>query len=101
MLETDCPYCDVRPTHASHKLLSPLVTLPKFEAYKAVFMPPSVKPEKYAAGKMVKGRNEPCTIGQVAWCISALKGVPLAQVAKVAFDNTVELFALQDIVAAS
>lgn len=48
MLETDCPWCDIKQTHPSYKNVQT-----KFE---------SVKKEKYKEGFMVKGRNEPCTI---------------------------------------
>ena len=51
MLETDAPWCEIRPTHASSKYLKdklPIVA--------------SVKKEKWKAGAMVKGRNEPCNI---------------------------------------
>ena len=48
MIETDCPYCDIRNSHASSKFVKT-----KF---------PSSKKEKYSEDKMVKDRNEPCTI---------------------------------------
>lgn len=50
-LETDAPWCEIRPTHAGSKYL-----LTKFEEY------PSVKREKWKKGCMVKSRNEPCCI---------------------------------------
>ena len=34
---------------------------------------PSVKKEKWKAGSMVKGRNEPCNITQVLEVVAALK----------------------------
>lgn len=48
MLETDSPWCEVRPTHAGTKFI------------KTIY--PTVKKEKWQAGSMVKGRNEPANI---------------------------------------
>lgn len=48
MLETDCPWCEIKPTHPSYSYVQT-----KFN---------SVKKEKYVEGSMVKGRNEPSTI---------------------------------------
>jgi TatD DNase family protein len=58
-------------------------------------MPPSVKPERFAAGKAVKGRNEPCSIGLVAWVLGQVHGVEsIATVVEAAWNNTVDLFEL-------
>ena len=56
-IETDGPWCDMRPSHASAKFLKDAPPLPK-----------AVKKEKWTSEAMVKGRNEPCTISQVAHC---------------------------------
>lgn len=48
VIETDCPWCEIRQTHDSFK---DVVT--RF---------PSVKKEKWQPDRLVKGRNEPCTI---------------------------------------
>jgi len=56
-----------------------------------------VKPEKFEEGKTVKGRNEPCSIGAVAWVISQVKGVTLDEVAQSAWKSTVEVFGLQEL----
>lgn len=48
MLETDCPWCEIKQTHPSNSFVKT-----RFE---------SVKKEKYKKGFMVKGRNEPSTI---------------------------------------
>jgi len=56
-----------------------------------------VKPEKFEEGKAVKGRNEPCSIGAVAWVVSQVKGIPLDEVAQSAWKNTVEVFGLQEL----
>lgn len=63
---------------------------------KEVFIPAAIKKEKHQVGdeKMVKGRNEPCTIGQVAWVVSKLKDLPLAEVSHHAWKNSVDMFAL-------
>jgi len=49
MLETDAPYCDIRPTHASYK-------------YVKTHLKDRVKKEKMKKGLICKDRNEPCAI---------------------------------------
>ncbi|KAI9492897.1 hypothetical protein BDB00DRAFT_826070 [Zychaea mexicana] len=58
MIETDAPWCEIRPTHASHKYLD---TIPKEE--KDLYMPLTKKKEKFEMGYMVKSRCEPCATG--------------------------------------
>jgi TatD DNase family protein len=50
MIETDCPWCEVKPTHPGYKHVTT-----KY---------PSVKKEKYTVDSdcQVKGRNEPVNI---------------------------------------
>ncbi len=48
LLETDCPYCEIRKTHFSHKYVKT-----QFD---------SKKKERHDISCMVRGRNEPCTI---------------------------------------
>lgn len=47
----DCPYCEIRSTHAGYAYVTT-----KF---------PQKKSEKYTKGFLVKGRNEPCGIRYV------------------------------------
>jgi TatD DNase family protein len=68
-IETDGPWCEIRPSHASHKMLVDAPSMPK-----------AVKKEKFAKGMMVKGRNEPCTIPLVAHVIAKLKGITVEEV---------------------
>eukprot|EP00730_Choanoeca_flexa_P008085 TRINITY_DN12438_c2_g3_i3.p1 TRINITY_DN12438_c2_g3~~TRINITY_DN12438_c2_g3_i3.p1 ORF type:complete len:305 (+),score=27.80 TRINITY_DN12438_c2_g3_i3:57-971(+) len=79
MLETDCPWCDIRPTHAGAGHVKTT-----FDAVK--------KPDKYVEGKLVKGRNEPCSIIQVAEVIAGVKEVSVDVIASAAYANTRTLF---------
>lgn len=92
MLETDAPWCDMRPSHASAALLSSFSAKEKDLA--ARFSPPSVKKEKWEEDKQVKSRNEPCAIGNVAAVVAEAKGVDIVTVAKAARNNTRFLFGI-------
>lgn len=50
LLETDCPWCEIRPSHAGFKFISNESKVPSF------------KKEKWSCDAMVKSRNEPCNI---------------------------------------
>ncbi|KAF7488151.1 Putative deoxyribonuclease TATDN1 [Sarcoptes scabiei] len=78
MIETDCPYCDVRPTHASHQYVRT-----KNEA---------VKKEKWADGKMIKGRNEPCNIVQILEILSKLFEIDEDSLAETFYENSCRIF---------
>jgi TatD DNase family protein len=70
-IETDGPWCEIRPSHASAKFLKDAPPLPK-----------AVKKEKWSADAMVKGRNEPCQISRVAWVVAGVKGISVEEVAE-------------------
>ena len=84
LVETDCPYCDIRNSHAS----APFVKT-KF---------PRKKKDKYRADSpefhLVRDRNEPCTIVQVIEVIAALKGLTTLEVADISYANTLRLLSL-------
>ncbi|GAA6056706.1 hypothetical protein JCM3770_006476 [Rhodotorula araucariae] len=92
MLESDCPWCTIGASYAAHALLGDLINDPAHADAKARYMPAAVKKERWAPGKAVKGRNEPCTTGQVAWVVAKLKGVSLEEVARVTTANALALF---------
>ncbi|KAL9095709.1 MAG: hypothetical protein Q9165_002141 [Trypethelium subeluteriae] len=68
-IETDGPWCEMRPSHASAPFLKDAPPLPK-----------AVKKEKWTKEWMVKGRNEPCAITQVAWAVAKIKGIGVEEV---------------------
>lgn len=78
MIETDCPYCEIKATHASSKYV-----LTKLE---------SVKKEKWSPEKMVKGRNEPVNIVQVLEVIAAIKKMNQDQLSQILYENTIKVF---------
>ncbi|OQO05242.1 hypothetical protein B0A48_09009 [Cryoendolithus antarcticus] len=82
-IETDGPWCEIRPSHASAKYLTDAPKLPK-----------AVKKEKWSSEYMVKGRNEPCAISQVAYAVAAIKEVSVEEVCEAAFQNSVRMFGL-------
>lgn len=86
MLETDGPWCEIRPSHASHQQYLKDAPLEKLLPYK------SVKKEKFKQGMMVKGRCEPCSIVLVAEVIAGVKGVSVEEVAQAAWENTQKVF---------
>ena len=81
MLETDCPYCEIRNTHFSSQ-------------YVKTDIPKSPK-KKYKAEKMVKERNEPWTMIQVLEAVAALKGISEVELAEAAWENTLKMFNLK------
>jgi TatD DNase family protein len=78
LLETDCPYCEVKRTHAG------------YHHVKTTF--PSKQEKKFELGVMVKGRCEPCQIIQVAEVVAGVKEQPLQDVADQCFENSLKLY---------
>ncbi|KAK0336929.1 hypothetical protein LTS16_008594 [Friedmanniomyces endolithicus] len=85
-IETDGPWCDMRPSHASAQYTKDSPELPK-----------SVKKEKWTADAMVKGRNEPCTIPRVAYAVAGIKGVSVEEVCEYAWRNSIRMFGLGEV----
>ncbi|KAF4985122.1 hypothetical protein FDECE_16805 [Fusarium decemcellulare] len=126
MIETDGPWCEVRPSHEGWKYLIEKKEKPPVEAEQngaAVAPEPSQKPQKqqqkqskknqkkepevperykvvkkgkWEEGAMVKGRNEPCNIERVAKIVAGIKGVSVEEVCEAAWRNTVAVFGIED-----
>eukprot|EP00094_Tigriopus_californicus_P011102 TCALIF_10713-PA protein Name:"Similar to tatdn1 Putative deoxyribonuclease TATDN1 (Xenopus laevis)" AED:0.11 eAED:0.11 QI:26/1/0.75/1/1/1/4/34/288 len=82
MIETDCPWCEIRPSHPGYKLIQTRYD----EQY------PSVKKEKWKPGSMVKSRNEPCNIVQVLEVIAAVKEMNPVELSTIIYFNTSNMF---------
>ncbi|KAL1917568.1 uncharacterized protein VTP21DRAFT_3961 [Calcarisporiella thermophila] len=87
LLETDAPWCDIRPTHASHIFLA---AVPK--DLQALYAPASKKKEKFEEGLMVNGRNEPCSIGHVLYAVAGARGVDPEKFAAQVYENTCRIY---------
>ncbi|KAF9349891.1 TatD DNase [Mortierella sp. AD094] len=87
MLETDGPWCDIRPTHASFKHLSGMT-----EEQRELYKPATKTKERFESGLMVKGRNEPCTIGQVLLVLADIHGMDAEELAEICYENTLRVF---------
>lgn len=77
MIETDCPYCEIRRTHASFKYIKTHFHKTKDASDKS---------------KQVKGRNEPASIIQVLEVLSAIRDADLSTLAEQVYENTNRLF---------
>ncbi|UPK89794.1 hypothetical protein LCI18_000729 [Fusarium solani-melongenae] len=120
MIETDGPWCEVRPSHEGWKYLIEKKPAAENEQNGTAVAPePAQKPqkqnkknqkkapevperfkvvkkEKWEEGAMVKGRNEPCTIERIAKIIAGIKEVSVEEVCEAAWRNTVTVFGLED-----
>ena len=122
MIETDGPWCEVRPSHEGYKYLiekkkeepapeneqngtgaAEPAKKPQKQSKKNQKKEPEVperykivKKEKWEEGAMVKGRNEPCNIERVAKIIAGIKEVSIEEVCEAAWKNTVKVFGLEE-----
>jgi|GWRWMinimDraft_5_1066013.scaffolds.fasta_scaffold06606_2 TatD DNase family protein len=78
LLETDCPWCDIRPNHASYQYVDT-----KF---------PTKQEKKWEEGFCVKSRTEPCHIVQVAEVIARVKGCSVEDVADACYSNSLKFY---------
>ena len=78
LLETDCPWCDVRASHAGSNHV------------RTAF--PTKQEKKWARGSCIKSRYEPVHIIQVAEVVAGAKGVEVSVVAEASRRNAYKLF---------
>ena len=81
LLETDAPWCEIKPTHAGFGYVETKLEVKK-------------KPDKFEWGMGVKNRCEPWMMRQVLEVVAAVKGVPQDVVARHAHFNARRVFKL-------
>ncbi|KEP64252.1 UNVERIFIED_CONTAM: hydrolase, TatD family protein [Hammondia hammondi] len=89
-LETDAPWCDIRPTHAGFAILTrELPTIAAEEKKKQ-------KPQNWKPETQVKNRNEPCNIAHVARIVRQLVApdMPFEAFAAAVCANSLRMFPL-------
>ncbi|KAJ1514720.1 TatD DNase, partial [Coelomomyces lativittatus] len=103
ILETDAPWCEIRPTHASWTyttfptslddlqptVLHPSYTFPNYFWNKENTV---AHPERFQLHKMVRGRHEPAMMCKVLLAVSQIRGEPVSTVAQSVYRNTMKLF---------
>ncbi|KAG9082997.1 hypothetical protein FS749_006378 [Ceratobasidium sp. UAMH 11750] len=92
MIETDAPWCTMTSTHSSRTHLNSLPS-----NLRELYFPPSCQPEKFIEGRAVKGRNEPCAVGGVAWVVASLNNCELEDVSRATWNNSVKMFNLHEL----
>ncbi|XP_028404678.1 putative deoxyribonuclease TATDN1 [Dendronephthya gigantea] len=78
MIETDAPWCEIRPTHAGFKYIKT-----RFD---------TKKKEKWQEGFCVKSRNEPANLIQVLEVLAAIKEQEVSELAEIVYQNTTNVF---------
>lgn len=89
IIETDCPYCEIRPSHASYQFMC---AQGEDIARLGWSSGPRFEKKKHRPGFGVRGRNEPCGIVQVCAVISKIRSLPMKEVAAAARSNARSLF---------
>lgn len=89
LLETDAPWCEIRRTHESYQFLENYQSL----VYKSVKKDKLVKvPEEDWNNYMIKSRNEPCTMEQVATVVANIKKIPLSEVVDQVWETSCSVY---------
>lgn len=96
LLETDAPWCDIRPTHPSHALLQAARARLLAQADDAdapdLAPIPTCRRDRFREGCAVKGRNEPATIPDVLLVAAEARHEDPTVLAQQAYNNTISMF---------
>ncbi|KAG8347195.1 putative TatD related DNase [Trypanosoma vivax] len=101
MIETDGPWCEIRNTHASNRLLLQAAGRGHSVSQTLLSQFPTCRKEKFVAGALVKSRCEPCHLLRVLEVVYELHyGVvdSLESLARTIYKNTCQLFPFRPLV---
>lgn len=90
LLETDAPWCEIKRTHEAWKYLSESDKENKFKLIKKDKLK-NIPIEEWD-GYMIKGRNEPCMMENVAKVVSNIKQIPLQKVIDTVWETSCSVF---------
>lgn len=76
--QADCPYCEVNKSHAGYNLIETQFT--------------AVDKKKWKPDSLVKGRNEPCRMIQVAEIVAKSRKEDIQTIIDHAYQNSVDVF---------
>ncbi|KAL7533143.1 hypothetical protein ACHAXR_005063 [Thalassiosira sp. AJA248-18] len=82
ILETDCPWCDIRPTHAGSQYIQTTFPTKKEKQYT----------RELGKDFCVKNRTEPCHVSQVAEVVAGIQAVTVEEVVEASCQNCLDLF---------
>lgn len=84
LIETDAPWCSIKPTHPSFKYVD------SSKIHGADIK--EVKPEAWKPNCRVKGRSEPIDVYKVAQVIASVKNMDIYEFLEQVYENTFRLF---------
>lgn len=90
LLETDAPWCEIKRTHEAWKYLSESDKENKFKLIKKDKLK-NIPIEEWD-GYMIKGRNEPCMMENVAKVVSNIKQIPLQKVIDTVWETSCSVY---------
>lgn len=90
LLETDAPWCEIKRTHEAWKYLSESDKENKFKLIKKDKLQ-NIPIEEWD-GYMIKGRNEPCMMENVAKVVSNIKQIPLQKVIDTVWETSCSVY---------
>lgn len=96
-IETDAPYCGIKKTHASYSLITSHFPIynNKSNDELSTDLFQQLQLDNQGFGFLMRDRNEPATIVQVAECIGKIQNRTMREVVEKTYENTRKLFKLQ------